>query len=327
MKGAEMKVSRVVAATLMLLFSSTAAAQYKWKWAHQVPVEETQHLAALKFAGLVKDRTKGDIDVTVYPGSTLGNDQQTINLVRGGTIEFASSGSSNFNGIVAQTAVLELPFTFQDAKHAYKVLDGKVGQGLLDELGKHGMKGLAYFENGWRVFTNNRRAVRTPEDMKGLKVRTTPNPYHLQAFQLLGTNPSPLPISELYAALETRAFDAQEHPLPVLWSAKFFEVQKFATLTNHAYSPLIVVMNKAKFDAMPANYQKILVDAAREAAQYQRELNMQNEARIIDGLKKAGMQVDQVDMTPFRKIVYEPVRKRFAEKNGMELLSAIDAEK
>jgi tripartite ATP-independent transporter DctP family solute receptor len=322
-----MKIVRVVIVTMTMLVASATAAESKLKWGHAVPVDQSQHLAAVKFAALVKERTKGDIDVTVYPGSSLGTDQQMINLLRGGSIDIVSSGSSNFNGIVAQTAVLELPFTFRDSKHAYKVLDGKVGQGLLDELGKHGMKGLAYLENGWRVFTNNRRPVKVPEDMKGLKVRTTPNPYHLQAFQLLGTNPSPLAIAELYSALETRAFDAQEHPLPVLWGAKFYEVQKYATLTNHAYSPIIVVMNKAKFDAMPANYQKILVDAAREVAQYQRELNAQNEAQIIAGLKKAGMQVEQVDMAPFRAIVSEPVRKAFAQKNGADLLNAIEAEK
>jgi tripartite ATP-independent transporter DctP family solute receptor len=322
-----MKILRVVIVAMTMLVAGTASAEYKLKWGHAVPVDQSQHLAAVKFAALVKERTKGDIQVTVFPNSSLGADQQMINLARGGTIDIVSSGSSNFNGIVAQTAVLELPFTFRDSQHAYKVLDGKVGQGLLDELGKHGLKGLGYLENGWRVFTNNRRPVKVPEDMKGLKVRTTPNPYHLQAFQLLGTNPSPLAIAELYSALETKAFDAQEHPLPVLWGAKFYEVQKYATLTNHAYSPIIVVMNKAKFDAMPANYQKILVDTAREVARYQRELNAQNEAQIIAGLKKAGMQVDVVDMAPFRAIVAEPVRKAFAEKNGAELLSAIDAEK
>lgn len=318
---------RAVVIAIVMLVASTASAEYKLKFAHAVPVDQSQHLAAVKFAALVKERTKGDIDITVFPGSSLGTDQQMINLVRGGTIDIVSSGSSNFNGIVAQTAVLELPFVFRDSQHAYKVLDGKAGQGLLDELSKHGMRGLGYLENGWRVFTNNRRPVKVPEDMKGLKVRTTPNPYHLQAFQLLGTNPSPLAISELYTALETKAFDAQEHPLPVLWGAKFYEVQKYATLTNHAYSPIIVVMNKAKFDSMPANYQKILVDALREAAHYQRELNAQSEAQIIAGLKKAGMQVDVVDMGPFRAIVSEPVRKAFADKNGPELLNAIDAEK
>ena len=322
-----MNVLRAVIVALSLLVAGSAVAEYKLRWAHAVPVDQSQHLAAIKFAALVKERTKGDIDVTVFPGSSLGTDQQMINLARGATIDIVSSGSSNFNGLVAQTAILEMPFVFRDSQHAYKVLDGTVGQGLLDELGKHGLKGLGYLENGWRVFTNSRRPVKAPEDMKGLKVRTTPNPLHLQTFQLLGTNPSPLAIAELYSALETKAFDAQEHPLPVLWGAKFYEVQKYATLTNHAYSPIIVVMNKAKFDAMPANYQKILVDAAREAAQYQRDLNAQNEAQIIAGLKKAGMQVDVVDMAPFRAIVSEPVRKAFTEKNGPELLKAIEAEK
>src|SRR4029450_7849216 len=98
----------------------------------------------------------------------------------------------------------------RDSSHAYKVLDGEIGQSLLDELGKHNLKGLAYFENGWRVLTNNKRPVNAPEDMKGLKIRSTPNPYHIQAFQLLGMNPSPLAIAELYSALETKAFDEQE---------------------------------------------------------------------------------------------------------------------
>jgi TRAP-type transport system periplasmic protein len=327
--GGHMNVLRTAILTLVVAISSTAAAQqYKMKWAHATPVEETQHLGALKFAALVKERTNGGIEVTVYPGSQLGSDAQMINLLRGGTIDFVSSGSSNFNGILPQTAVLELPFLFQSSGHAYKVLDGKIGQSLLDELGKSNIKGLAYFENGWRVFTNNRRPVATPDDMKGLKVRSTPNPYHLLAFQRLGTNPSPLPISELYSALETKAFDAQEHPLPVLWSVKFYEVQKYVTLTNHAYSPVIAIMGKAKFDSMPANYQKIIVDSAREAAQYQRELNAQNEAKIIEGLKKAGVQlIERPDMTPFRTIVSQPVRTQFSAKNGPELINAIEAEK
>jgi tripartite ATP-independent transporter DctP family solute receptor len=323
-----MNVLRVLFAAMMTVCASAWAAEYNLKFAHAVPVEQSQHLAAVKFAALVKERTKGEVNITVYPGSSLGTDQQMINLTRGGSIDIVSSGSGNFIGLVAQTGLLELPFTFRDSKHVYKVLDGKVGQGLLDEFGKHGLKGLGYLENGWRVLTNNRRPVRVPEDVKGLKIRTTPNPYHIQAFQLLGANPAPLAISELYSALETKAFDAQEHPLPVLWGAKFYEVQKFLTLTNHAYSPIIVVMNKAKFDSMPPNYQKIFVDAAREAAQYQRDLNAQAETKTIEGLKKAGMQViEQVDMAPFRAIVYEPVRKAFVEKNGPELLNAVEAEK
>ena len=213
-------------------------------------------------------------------------------------------------------------------EHAYRVLDGKVGQGLLDKLDPHGIKGLAFLENGWREVTNNRRPVRSPEDIKGLKIRTTPNPYHIQAFELLGANPVPLAYAELYSALETGAVDAQEHPLPVLWAAQVLRGPDYLSLTHHAYSPLILAMNKTKFESLPAEYQTVLVAAAREVANYQRDLNTKQAAEIIAGVKEAGMEViEEIDTTPFRQIVEEPLRKSFAEKYGMELLDAIAAEK
>ncbi|NBO77902.1 MAG: DctP family TRAP transporter solute-binding subunit, partial [Betaproteobacteria bacterium] len=222
-------------------------------------------------------------------------------------------------------AAMELPFVFRSAEHAYKVLDGEVGTGVLNELGAHGLKGLAYWENGWRAFTNNKRPVTKPDDLKGLKIRSTPNPYHIQAFKLLGMNPAPMAIAELYTALENGTFDAQEHPINVTWSSKFYEVQKHLTVSNHVYSPLVVAMNKAKFDSLPANYQKIIVDAAREAATYQRNLNAQNAAKVVADLKKSGMQViENVDMAPFQKIVSAEIAKTFAEKNGPALLKAIE---
>ena len=138
-------------------------------------------------------------------------------------------------------------------------------------------------------------------------------------------NPSPMPISELYTALETGTFDAQEHPINVTWSSKFYEVQKHLTVSNHVYSPIILVMNKAKFDGLPANFQKIMVDAAREAATFQRNLNAQNAGRVVAELKKSGMQViENVDMAPFQKIVSAEIAKTFAEKNGPALLKAIE---
>ena len=319
----------LVAAIGCLLASGVAfAADVKLRLGHATTTESTQHQAALKLAELVKERTKGAVEISVFPASSLGSDQQMINLTRGGAIDIVFSGSSNFNGIVPQTALLEMPFVFRDSAHAYKVLDGTVGQSLLDELGKHSLKGLAYFENGWRALTNNKRPVRTPEDAKGLKLRSTPNPYHLQAFRLLGMNPSPLPISELYSALETRAFDAQQHPIPVLWSSKFYEVQKFLTVSNHAYSPIVAAMHKSKFDGLPPEHQEIMVDSAREAAAFHRDLNMKEARTLIEGLKKAGMQVvEEPDLAPFRAVVYQPVRSAFAEKHGTDLINAIEAEK
>jgi TRAP-type transport system periplasmic protein len=329
-----MKISRrlltccAAAATLACLAPSAFAAKFNLKLGHAVNTTDGQHAAAVKLAELVKQRTNGDVEITIYPANQLGNDAAMINGVRGGTIDIVSSGASNYNGIVANTAAMELPFVFRSAQHAYTVLDGPVGTGVLNELAPHGLKGLAYWENGWRAFTNNKRPIRTPDDVKGLKIRSTGNPYHIQAFKLLGMNPSPMAIAELYTALETGTFDAQEHPINVTWSSKFYEVQKYLTVSNHIYSPLILVMNKAKFDSLPANYQQIVVDAAREAAKYQRDLNAQNAGKVVAELKKSGMQVvETVDMAPFQKIVSEPIAKTFAEKNGAALLQAIEATK
>ena len=314
--------------SMAMLTSMAFSAEYKLKLAHEVAVDSTQHLAATRFAELVKERTNGGVEITVYPNSGLGPGPQALNLLRGGSIEIVQSGSTTFNGLVGETAALELPFLFRDAEHAYRVLDGEVGQGVLDKLAPHGVQGLAFLENGWREVTNSRRPVRSHEDIKGLKIRTTPNPFHIQAFQLLGANPVPMAYSELYSALETGAIDAQEHPLPVLWAAKYYEIQKYLTLTHHAYSPLILVMNKRKFDSLPAEYRAILVESARETATYQRDLNAKQVAEIIAGLKEAGMEViEEIDTTQFRQIVEEPLRKSFAEKYGMDLLSAIAAEK
>jgi tripartite ATP-independent transporter DctP family solute receptor len=127
---------------------------------------------------------------------------------------------------------------FKDTAHAYRVLDGKVGQDMLDKLDAFGMKGLAFWDNGWRNMTNNLRPITKPDDLKGMKMRTTGSPAHIEAFKLLGSNPVPMPLAELYTALEMKTVDAQEHPIGVLWSAKLYEVQKHLSLTNHAYSAL-----------------------------------------------------------------------------------------
>ncbi len=329
-----MKISRrdltsiAAAAALACLTPGAFAATFNLKLGHAVNTTDGQHAAAVKLAELVKERTKGDVEITIYPANQLGNDAAMINGARGGTIDIVSSGASNYNGIVANTAAMELPFVFRSAQHAYAVLDGPIGTGVLNEMAPHGLKGLAYWENGWRAFTNNKRPIKTPEDVKGLKIRSTGNPYHIQAFKLLGMNPSPMAIAELYTALETGTFDAQEHPINVTWSSKFYEVQKHLTISNHVYSPLILAMNKAKFDSLPANYQTIVVEAAREAAKYQRELNAGNAGKVVAELKKSGMQVvETVDMAPFQKIVSEPIAKAFAEKNGAALLQAIEATK
>lgn len=135
-----------------------------------------------------------------------------------------------------------------------------------------------------------------------------------------------MPLSELYTALETRAVDAQEHPIGIFWSAKLYEVQKHLSLTNHGYTPLIIVMNKAKFDSLTPELQKAVLDAAKEAGQFQRDLNVKNEKDIIEKLRKASVEViEQVDNAPFKAAIEAEVRKDFIEKHGKELVEKVDA--
>lgn len=320
------KLTAFWASLTLIAAAVSAQANTTLRFGYEAPRSDTQHLAAKKFDELLKEKTKGDIKLSLFPDSTLGNAQAMISGVRGGTIDIEMSGSPNFSGLVSNLNVIDIPFIFQSKEHAYRVLDGEIGQGLLKELEDKGLKGLAFWEVGFRSMTNSKHPINKPEDVKGLKIRTNQNPMYVKAFQLLGANPVPMPLSELYTALETKAVDAQEHPIGIVWSAKLYEVQKYLSLTNHGYTPLIVVMNKAKFDSLSPELQKAVVEAAQEAGKYQRELNAKKEADILEKMKKAGVEVvEKVDVQPFKAAVEQPVRQFFIEKNGDALIKAVDA--
>lgn len=323
MKSRTVLISLMFVCMLAVLAAAAQAATLRF--ASETPRTDTQSVAAEYFNTILKERTKGALDIKVFADSSLGAFQAAISGVRGGIIDMAVSGSVGFTGMVPQLGLFDIPFMFKDTEHAYRVLDGTIGQDMLDKFAEHGMKGLAFWDNGWRQMSNSRRPIHTPEDVKGLKMRTTGSPAHIEAFKLLGATPVPMPLAELYTALEMGTVDAQEHPIGVFWSAKLFEVQKHLSLTYHAYSALVVVMNKAKFDSLPADQQKILVECAREAGNYQRKLNNDNIQKIAADVAKVGVVVvDKVDSGPFLKIT-KPGRKTFTDKfGGADYIKAID---
>lgn len=297
----------------------------KIRFAHAGPETASQHQAALEFARLVKERSKGQLEVLVYPSGQLGNDSTVLGAVRGGTIDMMMAGSGNFSGLSSKFEVLDIPFLFRNPAHAYQTVDGEVGQGLMKSLDAHGLTQLAFWEVGFRSITTKNRPVRTPEDVKGLKIRTMPNPIHIQAWKMLGTNPVPMPLGELYGALESGAVDAQEHPVDITYAAKFYEVQKHLTLTRHAFTAMPVVFSKRKFDALSPDLQKVVLSSATDAKAFQRNLNQKNEAGIIAELRKNGMAViETFDATAFKALVGDEVRKTYTTKNGPELLAVVD---
>jgi TRAP-type transport system periplasmic protein len=298
----------------------------RWRFAHSHPESDSWQKAALKFSESVKERSSGAIEISVFPNGVLGNDNAIISAVRGGLLEICLTGNPFFTGMAPKLNVFDLPFLFKDRKHAASVLDGPIGDQLRSELDASGLTTLATWDIGWRNLTNNRRPVRTPEDLKGLKIRTTPNPAHVKAFHLLGALPTPMAFTELFSALEVGSVDGQENPVTLILNAKFFEVQKHLSLTRHAFTTGPLVMNKQTFEALPPNLQKVVSETAREMARLQWAMNEQSESTSLAELKKNGMQVvETIDREAFSRIVAEAVREDFVQKFGPDLPKAIDA--
>lgn len=311
--------------TALALCAGAASAQ-TFRFAAEAPASDSQVKAAEHMNELLAERSGGDLGLRIFAGGTLGNGQAVITGTRGSTVDMFVTGSSNLSGLTPEMGMLDIPFLFQDGDHAYRTLDGEVGRELLDQLDDVGLKGLAFWENGWRQITTKDRIVETPADLSGLKIRTTGAPVHISAFEMLGANPVPMAIGELYTALEMGTVEAQEHPLGVFMSAKFYEVQDSITLSRHAYSPLVVAMNKAKFDALSPEHQQMLLDAAVETADFQRQMNNDALSAQVEELRALGKTVsEEFDQAPFVEATL-PVREGFVDEfGGAEKLEAIDA--
>lgn len=312
-------------ASALAMASLPASAQTNLKFAHPVPEADLQHTMALHFKKEVESRTKGSVTITIFPQGQLGNDAAMIDGTRSGIIDITMTGLNNLTGLVPESGAIELPFMFPNRQLAYKVLDGEIGQGISTKFAAHGLKILGYPENGYRNMTDNRGPIRVPKDVAGLNMRVNNSKALSDMFSLLGANPVQLPVAELYTALETRVVDAQDHPIGVVVSFKFNEVQKYLSLTQHAYSALALAMNDAKFKKLTPEQQKVIVDVAAESTAMQRKLVQEKEAGMIEQLKKDGMKVnDDVDAAAFQAAV-KPVWDKFTAQYGDAVVKAIAA--
>lgn len=299
-------------------------AQTKFRFAHTINTEDSMHLAVLEYSKKVNQKTGGAILIDVFPAGQLGNDSQILDGAKLGTIDLAMTGNPFFTSFAPEMNVLDLPYLFRDYNQAYKVLDGPIGEGLLKVVERSGLKGLGSLEIGFRNLTNSKRPVKVPEDVKGLKIRTTPNPAHLQAFRLLGANPVGMPFTEVYLALKTGTVDGQENPTTLIYTMKFYEVQKYMSLTEHAYTAANVVMNLKKYQELKPEYQKAFHEAMREAAAWQRKLNRDVEGQALKNMRAAGLQIEEKpDREAFRKIVADLAAEEYVKRFGRETLTQI----
>lgn len=292
------------------------------KLGHAVAPDHPYHLGAMKFSELVSQRTKNKLKVDVFPSTQLGNERDMVEGLQLGTIDLVVTSTGPIGGFVPKMFVVDLPFLFRDREHAYKVLDGPIGKDLLSALSAKGIKGLSFWENGFRQITNNVRPIEKPEDLKGIKIRTMENKVHLASFKAFGASPTPMAWSEVYTALQQKTIDAQENPIAIIYFQKIFEVQKYLALTGHFYSPALLLMSEKSFNNLSKEVQKVVADTALECAAYERNLLGDNEAKQIAEIKAKGMQV----ATPNKKLFQDAaasVYKEFEAQFGRDTIDKI----
>ncbi|MFT4171172.1 MAG: TRAP transporter substrate-binding protein [Rhodocyclaceae bacterium] len=298
------------------------------KFAFQNQKEHPQGQGAQRFADLVAQKSGNKISIKLFPGGTLGGDLQTVSALQGGTVEMTVLNAGLLSGLVKEFAALDLPFLFNNAQEADAIIDGPFGKKLFDKLPEKSLIGLNYWDLGFRSVTNSKRAITKVEDLDGIKLRVLQSPVYIDMFNALGANAVPMPFPEVYTALEQHAVDGQENPATTILSSKFYEVQKYFSVTRHIYNPQALIVSKKLWDQLSPEERKIIQDAATEATAYQRKLSRDSDQAAIDALRKNGMQINEVsaaEMARFRDKV-KPVVAKAAQTIGEATVNELNTE-
>lgn len=284
--------------------------------AHVVNEEDGFHVAAEKFKELVEERSDGTVTVSIHPNAELGDERELLESMQVGTVDMGVITNGPVANFVDEFAVFELPFLFPDSETAYEVLDGPIGQEVLDKLEDVNLKGLAYAERGFRNVTNSVRPVEEPEDLDGLKLRVMENEVYVDTFKALGANAVPMAWTEALTAMQQGTIDGQENPVNVIHSFELYETQDYMTLSRHTYAPAIFVMGAPAWSEFPEPAREALIQAAQEAAEHERSVNAEMRDEQMTELREAGMEiVEEPDLAAFREAV-EPVYDDYGEEFG-----------
>lgn len=289
----------VAAATAAVLSASFSALAQDIKprlirFGYGLNEQSNQGRAAKVFAEQVEKASGGKMKVRTIGAAALGPDTQMQQALIGGAQEMMVGSTATLVGITKEMALWDTPFLISNAKEADILLDGPIGDKIKAKLQDKGLVGLAYWENGFRNLTNSKRAITKMEDLDGVKLRVMQNNVFLTSFRTLGANAIPLAFSELFSALETKTVDGQENPFNTILSSKFYEVQKYMTVTNHVYSPWIVLVSKKWWDQLSKAEQKVLTDAAKASRDYERKDTREEASKAMADLKTKGMQINEL---------------------------------
>ena len=262
---------------------------------------DPRNIAAKSFADEIEEKTNGAVKAEVYPAGQLGGDGQLVEsmVMDAGTVDIVITDASNFGTVVPDMNISGLPFLFDGFDAAWAFMDGEVEAAAEAELLEVGIRVLAHYDNGFRCVTNSKGPVETPDDMKGMLIRTPENQVIMATMTALGANPQPLAFSELYQALQQKTYDAQENPIPVIYNNKLYEVQDFLSVTNHIYSGMCFAIAESTWNKLTAEQQEIVAAAAQASGDYDREMNRQQTEDLVANLEAEGMKINYPELAPF----------------------------
>lgn len=307
---------RVALAMIGVAFAMPSHAQTALKM--NITIQQNSHygVAIDAFAREIEKRTNGRYKIQNFYAGALGAERESIEGVQLGTLDMTMTSTGPVPNFVPEVAILDIPFLFRDYAHARGVLDGPIGQEMLAKFESKGLKALVWAENGFRHMTNNKHAVNSPADLRGLKMRTMENPVHIQAYKGFGIIPTPMAITEVFTALQQGTVDGQENPVSSIQGQKFDQVQKHLSLTGHVYSPAVILMSKKQWDQLSVDDKKNFTDAAKEAVKVNRARIEDDERNGVAYFRSKGMQVvENVDRSKFQDVL-APVFVEFSKKFG-----------
>jgi tripartite ATP-independent transporter DctP family solute receptor len=316
------RVTSVSAAFVLAgTFATLASAQTTVRVSHPTPATSHYGVGTQAFCAELEKRTTGRYKCQIQAGAN--DERASVEAIQLGTLDVTNTSTGPVSNFVPEVGIVDIPFLFRDYDHARRVLDGPIGQDILAKFPSKGIIALAWTENGFRHLTNSRRPVVKPDDVKGLKVRTMQNPVHIQAFQSIGVQPTPMAFSELFTSLQQGVVDGQENPIPVILSSKFSQVQKHLSLTGHVYSPSLLLMSPKLWNSLSEADKANFREAAKVGSAAQRKKVNDDENAGIAQLKSDGMEVvTNVDGQAFRNAM-TPVWSEFAKKYGADNIKRI----
>jgi tripartite ATP-independent transporter DctP family solute receptor len=326
------KLPKLILTILALACTCAFSADYQTRiirFGYGLAEDSNQGRAVKFFAEDLAQRTGGKLRAKGFASASLGNDNQMQNALIGGAQEMTVVSTATLVGIDDAFGIYDLPFLFRNEQEADAVLDGPFGQKLAAKLEAKGLVGLVYWENGFRNLTNSKHAVGKMEDMQGIKLRVMQNPVYIDMFNSFGANAIPLPFAELFTALESRTVDGQENPINTIQSSKFYEVQKYLTISRHVYSPWIVLASKKWWDGLSATEKKAIQDSAMASRAFERKDSREAESKALETLKQKGMQITTLNNKELDRLqnTARPAVAKFALTPGhAELVKELQSE-